>query len=86
MTTWDCEAYGPGAADVGALCFLAGETGTRVCADRAVCNTTMTAERQRVFARIQERGASPDADDADRFLAAEFTAPEQLLNAEAEPT
>lgn len=86
MTEWACEAYGPESVDVGALCFLAGDLGTRVCADRAVCNTTMTAERQRVFARIQERAAAPDADDTDRFLAAEFTSPEQLLNAEDEPT
>jgi hypothetical protein len=81
---WDCEAYGPGpAAEIGAVCFVAGELGKRVCGDLAECQQVMTAERQRVFRRISERAAAGDETAA--FLAGEFTNPEQLLGGGQEP-
>lgn len=73
---WDCEAYGPGGRDFGALCFVAGEAGARVCWSPLECHLTMAAERQRVWQLIQERAAG-DPDMA--YLAGEFTEPEQLL-------
>jgi hypothetical protein len=74
---WDCEAYGPPAEpDVGALCFFAG-LGARECASSAACHSRMTAERQRVYDRIQEQAAAGDLTAV--FLASAFTSPEQLL-------
>jgi len=74
---FDCEAYGPAPEmGVAALCFFA-NPGSRVCAGPSVCHTRMTAERQRVFARIQEMAAAGDPDGA--YLAGEFTSPDQLL-------
>jgi hypothetical protein len=77
---WDCSAYGPGAAEVGALCFLAGDR--RVCADLGECKRVMTSERQRVFARISELAAA--GDQVAIYIAAEFTHPDQLLNPASE--
>jgi hypothetical protein len=74
---FDCEAYGPDGATFGALCFVSGETGVRVCADLAECRQVMTAERRRVFRRIHELAAGGDETAA--YLAEEFTRPEQLL-------
>lgn len=50
---WDCDAYGPGGRDFGALCFMAGGPGERMCPSLAACLETMTAERQRVWERLQ---------------------------------
>ena len=77
MGGWDCEAYGPDGREAGALCFLAGEAGTRVCASRAACSEAMTAERQRVFSRINELAAAGDPVCA--YLAEEFSEPGQIL-------
>jgi hypothetical protein len=74
---WDCEAYGPEPAEIGAICFVSGELGKRVCTDAAECHRAMAAERQRVFRRINELAATGNADMA--YLAEEFTSPEQLL-------
>ena len=74
---FDCDAYGPDGREVGALCFLSGELNTRVCASHAECTAAMTAERQRVFQRIQDGAARGDPDMV--YLAGEFTSPEQLL-------
>ncbi len=74
---FDCEAYGPEGVSFGAVCFIAGELGARVCASLAECHQVMTAERQRVFRRIQERAAEGDPDMT--YLATVFTSPEQLL-------
>ncbi len=79
---WYCQAYGPEPAASGALCFRA-EPGQRRCADAAECARTMTAERQRVFRRINELAAQGDPDMA--YLADEFASPAQILDADAPP-
>ncbi len=73
---WDCEAYGPDARVFGALCFFAGQ-GERACTSRAMCSTSMAAERRRMFARIRELAADGDPTGID--LAEAFTDPDQLL-------
>jgi hypothetical protein len=74
---WDCAAYGPEAAEAGALCFVSGELHKRVCADLDECRRVVAAERRRVFRRINELAAS--GDETGIYLAGEFTGPEQLL-------
>ena len=79
--TWDCEAYGPEAAEAGALCFVSGALHKRVCADAAECHQTMIRSRQRLFGRISElaaHGDSPYAADY-AYLAEVFGTPDQLL-------
>jgi hypothetical protein len=73
---WGCDAYGPEGREVGALCFFAA-SGQRTCASLTVCRERMTAERQRVWQRIQEGAARGEPDMV--YLASEFTAAEQLL-------
>ena len=77
---FSCEAYGPEAAAAGALCFVAGELGERVCPSLDWCRATMAAERRRLFQRIQELAA--EGDETAIYLAGEFTRPEQLLGGE----
>jgi hypothetical protein len=75
---WQCEAYGDAAAEIGALCFLAGaDLGTRVCNSPAECHQVMESERGRVYDRITQLAAA--GDPVGVFLAGEFTAPDQLL-------
>ncbi len=74
---WDCEAYGPDIREVGALCFVAGDLGKRVCGSLGECRRVMAAERRRVFRRISELAANGDETAA--YLAEEFTNPEQIL-------
>jgi hypothetical protein len=74
---FDCEAYGPDLAPAGAVCFIGGELGKRVCADPAECHHVMTAERQRVYRAISERAAAGDPTMA--YLEGEFARPEQIL-------
>lgn len=74
---FDCDAYGADGREVGALCFLSGELGKRVCATLDECRQVMSAERQRVFRRIQEGAAAGNPDMA--HLAEEFSSPEQIL-------
>jgi hypothetical protein len=74
--TWDCEAYGPGGTQVKALCFFA-DTGKRLCVSLQECRERMTAERQRVWQRIQDGAARGEPDMA--YLAGEFSDPGQLL-------
>ncbi len=73
---WACEAYGPEAAQDGALCFVA-EPGQRRCADSQECARTMDAERKRVFRRIQELSTTQGSVGA--YLETVFTSPDQLL-------
>ena len=82
MTAWSCEAYGPAGAEYGALCFVAGELGARVCADAAECAGTMAAERRRLFQRINELAAAGD-DPTFAELADEFGGPDELLGGSA---
>lgn len=74
---WDCDAYGPKGREIGALCFIAGQLGTRTCASAAACRQVMNAERQRVFARIRELAAAGDPVFTD--LAEAFPDPGMLL-------
>jgi hypothetical protein len=76
-TGWDCSAYGSEGRKFGALCFVSGALGKRVCGSQAACREVMTAARRRVFSRIQEGAAAGDPDMA--YLAEEFSGPEQLL-------
>ncbi len=78
---WDCTAYGPEGRSFGALCFRSGQLGARACGSLAECEQVMEAERQRVYARIQEGAAAADPDMV--YLAGEFTSPDQLLNADS---
>lgn len=77
MADWQCEAYGPEAAAFGALCFVSGEPGRRVCASQLECAMVMGAERQQIWQRINELAAAGDETAA--YLAGVFTRPEQLL-------
>jgi hypothetical protein len=78
---FDCDAYGPGGREAGAVCFVAGVPGERVCASLDECRTVMSAERRRVWDRIQDGAARGDPDMM--YLAGEFTSPEQLLGGAA---
>jgi len=71
-----CEAYGPDGRAVGAICFFAAP-GKRVCTSQAACREAMTAERRRVWRRIQDGAARGEPDMV--YLAGEFTSAEQLL-------
>jgi hypothetical protein len=73
---WDCSAYGPEGRQCDALCFFA-DPGKRSCASPEECREKMTAERQRVWQRIQDGAARGEPDMA--YLAGEFASPEQLL-------
>lgn len=78
---WHCEAYGPDAAHLGALCFV-GELLAGRCRSADRCREVMTAERERLFARIQELAAA--GDPTGTWLAGQFTSPDQLLGGPAE--
>ena len=73
---WQCEAYGPEAAEAGALCFVA-EIGTRQCPSAETCSQVMAAERRRVFDRITEMAQAGDPTGV--YLAEQFSTPDQLL-------
>jgi len=73
---WDCEAYGPPAADVGALCFVS-DRYQRVCGSRDECHQAMTEARRRLLDRIRE--LAEQGDETAIYLRGEFTRPEQLL-------
>jgi len=79
---FDCDAYGSGGREFGALCFISGEPGARVCASLTQCRTVMSAERRRLWDRIQELAAQ--GDETAVFLAQEFSRPEQLLGGTGE--
>lgn len=72
-----CEAYGPEAASVGAVCFFGAGNWVRVCDTAQECHERMAGERRRVFRRINEMAAA--GDETGEFLSEEFTSPEQLL-------
>lgn len=74
---FDCEAYGPEIAHVGAVCFISGELGKRVCASPDACHESMTAQRQRVYSRISELAAQGNPDF--EYLADAFGSPDQIL-------
>jgi hypothetical protein len=76
VTGFDCTAYGPKGREIHALCFFAA-SGTRSCASLEECREKMTAERQRVWQRIQDGAARGEPDMV--YLAGEFQGPEQLL-------
>lgn len=73
---WACEAYGPEGRAVEALCFFA-EPGSRTCPSLSACHEAMTAERRRVWQRIQDGAARGEPDMV--YLAGEFTGAEQIL-------
>jgi hypothetical protein len=75
--SWSCEAYGPGPAEAaGAVCFVSGRLGVRVCGDSGECGRVMVRARQRLFSRISERAAG--GDDTAGYLAGVFTSPDRL--------
>ena len=74
---WDCPAYGPEGASIGALCFIARQLGERECLTEQTCHQVMAAERERVFARIQQQAAAGDG--TAQYLLTQFTSPGQLL-------
>lgn len=76
--TWPCEAYGPDGLEDGVVCFV-GDVDRRVCDSAEICHAVMSAERGRVFDRIQELAAAGDPTGV--FLAGEFAGPDELLNA-----
>lgn len=73
---WDCDAYGPEGAAMGALCFFGGD-GVRLCSDQQECRDNMTLQRQRIFNAIQAHAAL--GDPVAIFLAGEFSDPSELL-------
>lgn len=80
--TWWCEAYGPppedGPPEMVAdwpRCFVEELNGG--CLNPVRCAAAMTAERLRVYHRIQEMAARGDAVGV--ILAEEFTSPDQML-------
>jgi hypothetical protein len=66
---WVCEAYGPEAAEAGALCSVA-DPGQRVCADPADCARTVAAERRRPPATSPADEAGDLAEHTTAVLAA----------------
>jgi hypothetical protein len=83
-TTWPCEAYGEDGLRFGAYCFTGAGTGNaaeRTCATPDVCHTRMTAERERLWTRLQIMAEKGDAED--RVIAREvlrgFSGPDDLL-------
>lgn len=80
--SWVCEAYGPTGVEVGAVCFMAGRLGERVCATEGQCRDGMAEERRRVFRRMSELAATGDETFA--YLEGEFTNPDQLLGGPGE--
>ena len=54
------------------------DLGQRTCDSASQCHEVMTAERHRVFQRIQEMAES--GDPVGIGLAEDFTSPDQLLN------
>jgi hypothetical protein len=77
---WDCDAYGP----TGALCFFTGEIGKRHCPSQAVCLEAMTAERRRVWERLQNRAQDGDPDAV--WLAQQFPSPDAVWLAQQFPS
>lgn len=73
---FSCEAYGPEAAEFGALCFVSAPN-SRSCASLDECHELMQGERQRVFRAIREKAAAGDPVMA--YLAEEFASPDQIL-------
>lgn len=84
-SAWWCEAYGPPAQGVDAAawprCFLGADPAIRQCASAQVCADVMTAERARVFDRIQQGAA--DGDSVMAMLAEDLTSPDELLGGAA---
>lgn len=74
---WACEAYGPEGLEVGARCFIAGETGGRVCRDARMCGAVMTIERRLLLTRLWELAAT--GDPVWSGMCETFTHPDQLL-------
>jgi hypothetical protein len=73
---WPCEAYGTKGLEIGALCFIAPDPGSRECQSAEICREIMKTERQRVFDRIQQGARNGIAEYV--FMAQRFTSPDQL--------
>ncbi|MEU7591279.1 hypothetical protein AB0A95_33905 [Micromonospora sp. NPDC049230] len=74
---WDCEAYGPEGTKIGALCFVAGDEGKRVCRTVGECSDQVGSGRRQAFRRVNELAAAgrPDFED----LADAFPTPDHML-------
>jgi hypothetical protein len=73
---WDCDAYGPGGAAVGALCHIA-ERYKRACPSIDVCGTVMHFKRRELWRIIQGMAAAGEPEFM--ILAETFTDPDMLL-------
>jgi hypothetical protein len=73
---WECDAYGPGGAAIGARCHIA-ERYKRACPTIEVCVTVMHFKRRELWRIIQGEAAAGRPDFMD--LAEIFTDPDMLL-------
>jgi hypothetical protein len=72
---WDCEAYGPEGAEVGAYCFFS--THSRLCASQTVCHDRMVHERHDVWRAMVAAAQKGDPYALD--LVATFDGPNDIL-------
>jgi hypothetical protein len=75
-STWICPAYGPDGIEFGAVCFF-GLSGERSCPDAVTCETSLQAERQRIWRRINR--LADQGEPSSVFLRDSFSGPEDLL-------
>lgn len=75
-TPWICPAYGPDGEEFGAVCFF-GSPGDRACPDSVTCGTSLEAERQRIWRRVNRLADEGDPDFI--FLRETFGGPDELL-------
>lgn len=75
-SSWTCPAYGPEGVEFGALCFFA-LPGERVCPDVVTCGTSLEAERQRVWRRINR--LADQGEPSSIFLRETLNGPDELL-------
>lgn len=81
MTQWDCDAYGPGASELGALCFISQHS--RICPSLERCKQTMAGVRETVHARISH--LAREGDEMAEWLLQEFPTPDELLGGDMSP-
>lgn len=75
-TSWTCPAYGPEGVRVGAVCFF-GRPGERSCLSEIQCRLSLSAERDRVWTRINELADAGEQEFV--FLRKSIGGPDELL-------